>query len=474
MKIQRQRETFSWRMARMYSDDEWNRHVQEVDAIHNRLRGLVRDNRTAYGNFTGGEYVVTDPRRKALHERVFDLLGRDNPGNRHRKDGSPVTLDEIPRDHLALLLAGISGAGKGSVLKNNVLNSKLDPRVRPERHFTINPDDTKMIMASLGMIPNREEIMKSYRVDPGEGWDALSPMEKSPFIHEEASWLTKEFAKKLRKGGHNIAYDQVMGDPQKAAELVRSLRKEGYGADHGGRINTLFVDTSPSIGIQRTFDRHRHGQLSFGEEFDHLPYGPQRYKFLGGRPVPTGAQKELSPPPGAPPDVKSAPGFTYRNVLRPLSDNAARIDGDTSSPDPDTMPNVIQAMGPEFSSLAPLALPPGRMGRRMTANEEAEIAQFLAEIESKIKESVRGIVEDFEEGKIDYPTLVSSIVQRREFVDHHPEPRPYFDVIVEDADNAHHWLGEAVEKGFLTQDQMDEIGDLISQMESGGSVYPEP
>lgn len=449
MRIQRQSEVFSWRFARSYNDDEWRSHLSQVEGLLGHLHGLQVDNRTAFGHVDGDDYMPTDRDRMMQYDKIFDILaGTGGPENN-------MPLHKYPKEFQALLMAGVGGAGKGTALKNKSLQAMLDPRLHPDRHFIVNADDTKQIMASLGMIPSADEVKQRYGIDL-PGWDDLSPMERSPFIHEEASWLTKQFAKKLRKQGYNIAYDGTLGREKKAADLINGLRDDGYHPDKGGFVNLNLVDTDPSIGLGRARDRHQGGQQLWtpGQQLDGtLDHDKSIYKLLGGRALPSFIHAENNAPPGS--TERSAPAAVYNPVSR-LTDSSLRLNGDANLPrDGSVAPQIMDARGPSYAGLN------GRMGRRMTAQEDADFGQFMDEWQSEAKQSVRGIVEAFEAGEIDYPTLVSMIIQRREFVK--DRERSYHDSAEGDHsyDATLPWLEDAVENGSLAQEQMDEIVSLI-------------
>jgi hypothetical protein len=451
MRIQRQSENFSWRFARSYSEDEWRSHLAQVEGLLGHLHDLRVDNRTAFGKIRGKRFEPTDRDRMMQYDKIFDIL---------RNTGGPenMPLSEYPKEYQALLMAGVGGAGKGTALKNKALQAMLDPRLHPDRHFIINPDDTKQIMASLGMIPSADEIRQRYDGLELPGWDDLSPMERSPFIHEEASWLTKEFAKKLRQEGYNIAYDGTLGNPQKAADLVNDLRKDGYKPENGGFVNLNLVDTDPEIGLGRARERHRGGQKLWtpGQPFpEYADHDKSIYKLLGGRALPSFIHAENNAPPGS--RERSAPAAIYGPTSQ-LTDSSLRLNGDANLPrDGSIAPQIMDARGPSYEGLN------GRMGRRMTASEGAEFDQFMDEWRSRTKQSVRGIVESFENGEIDYPTLVSMIIQRVEFVDQEESDRPYHDSSEggHDYDDVSPWLRDAVRSGALAQEQMDEIIGLV-------------
>lgn len=462
MKIQRQRETFTWRFARQYSPQEWDHHLQQVETALDHVYGNKSfDNRHPYGivSHKGKKYVPTDRDRMMQYDKIFDILEHTGgPGNNYG------ALD-IPRAYKALLMAGIGGAGKGTALNNPILQDALGFDLSKDNHFVINPDDIKQIMAHLGMIPDSKEIYDRYGGLEIPNWDELSPMERSPFVHEEASWLSKKFADRLRGRGTNIAYDGTLGRLPKAIEVIQGLRKDGYNSDNGGRVNATLVDASPETGLRRARERHFRGQQKWepGMEIDHS--APDLYDLYGGRSLPASIHKENNPPPGS--TAKSAPAHIFPSVSA-LSDSALHLNGDEDLPrDGSVMPQVISATGPDYAKLAPIALPRGRTGMRMTASEGAELQQILAEIQSELSKSCRGIIEDFKDGKIDYPTMASLIVQRVNFVAQQEHQRPgYYDHSEGDGekDDDHFWLSSAVNRGFLTQEQMDRITDITNEI----------
>lgn len=174
--------------------------------------------------------------------------------------------DHVPREGKAIIVGGVSGAGKTTVLESQ-------PKMQHQRYFVVNPDDMKEAMAARAMIP---------------AIPSLSPMEASVNAHEEASMLAKQLAERAYRQQTNVIWDITMSSEASVRDRLAVMREDGY-----GQIDAVFVDTDLEIARQRVMQRWRRGQEKY--------WGGEG---LGGRYVPDGFI-DMSKP--------DEPGFSSRN-----------------------------------------------------------------------------------------------------------------------------------------------------------------
>jgi hypothetical protein len=138
----------------------------------------------------------------------------------------------IPKGRDALVLGGLPGAGKSTTLTPGNAASRFnvtswdpadgDP---PEgaTHISVNPDSIKEMLIDIGALPTGIN-------------DKLKPREQVTFIHEESSWLSKLFLKRLSDEGYNVVLDNTMETPTGMLKRMGPLAGAGY------RFRGLFVD----------------------------------------------------------------------------------------------------------------------------------------------------------------------------------------------------------------------------------------
>lgn len=198
---------------------KYARHVMRIDSrlVKAKKGGLDTEDRYTYKTNNGAVHWL--PERKALHNEIITQLMKKNA--------------QVPRERQALMSGGLGGAGKGHVLKGY---TEYDVN----RYATVNPDDIKEIMADMGMIPEVE---------------GLSPMEASPLVHEEASYLSKRYADGLVERGTNIIYDITMSSESSTIKKLDLMHDNGY------EVDAVFVDIDPDESVQRAQKRHLTGFL---------------------------------------------------------------------------------------------------------------------------------------------------------------------------------------------------------------------
>ncbi|HPX36822.1 MAG TPA: zeta toxin family protein [Mycobacterium sp.] len=266
-----------------YSDDEWNAHVEEV------RRKLV-DAPTTEELYRGPDGIWSIQRVEQQNDLMDDLWQRE-------------AADAVPREGKAIVIGGVSGAGKTTALERSA-------GVDRSQYFAINPDDVKDTMAARGMIP----VI-----------DGLSPMEASTKAHEEASMLAKHLADRAYRNRTNAIWDITMNSPDSVTERIVAMRTAGY-----IEVDGVFANVPLDIARMRAMHRWRQGQETY-----------RAGTGCGGRYVPEDFIDASTP------DV---PGFSSRNeevfeMVRGQFDST--VEGDTSDPEP----LEISATGPRWAHL---------------------------------------------------------------------------------------------------------------------------
>jgi hypothetical protein len=106
------------------------------------------------------------------------------------------------------------------------------------------------------------------------------------------------------------------------------------------------------------------------------------------------------------------------------------------------MPEVLGGHGPHFQGL----IPPGRlqrMGRRVMGSDEAE------------EYTVRHIIEDFEQQRIDLRMMVRAIVERLKTIEREEDYSYYGTSHLADDDLTSFWMYRALDKGAMSKEDYD-------------------
>lgn len=458
MRIQRQAEVFSWRFAeapvapqQAYSDEAWQQRLDQVNAtlaaLFNHPDG-PRDTRNLpqFGAFDPvTKRTAWSADRKAKQDRLLAafVAGRRAGGKQVR------AMADIPREHRGLLAGGVSGAGKTTILK--------DPRtgIKYDDWFSNNVDDLKELAAEpeFGLTPSDEEMPELA---------SLSPMERTPLIHFEMQDLIDRLAQQALKDGTNMIYDNTMSKGKAVQQSIDDLKRHGYG------VGGLFVKIDPEEALGRVSQRHREG------ETDRLTG-----KGSGGRPVPSyvSLAQKLDDPMYT--TVNEKMFDQYANMPGAFDQGWIKYDNgfDQNYVDPANPANQ-GPKGPIFSR--PRVLGSSNSGMFNNAIP-ALTAHFrrVAEGEYQHNEldphSVRGLLDMYEDGYIDFRDLVGGITQVYLTIDW-GEDQHWADQWLEaegPADpNSGTWIDHAVARGVINQQQGDlifaQIGRAIAEKDSVG------
>jgi hypothetical protein len=195
------------------------------------------------------------PERAAQHEQMWDDLL------------SQIEAANIPKEHDALVLGGLPGAGKSYMLKPGEKadsfgvvswepNGELPPGAT---HVSINPDIVKEMLIARGMLP--EGISQD-----------LKPMEQVTFLHEESSAVAKMFSARLGRLGYNVVLDNTMDSEGGMLKRMTPLARQGY------KFRGLFADIPPDESLESARKRYLDAALT----------------PMGGRYVPSSVQGNRS------------------------------------------------------------------------------------------------------------------------------------------------------------------------------------
>ena len=198
------------------SDADYADHIAKVESALDKARanGLATEKQ-----FTiDPNHEIWSDERSAIHEQIIDEVY--------------AAAGAVPCGKEAILAGGLGGAGKTTVLERHV-------NIDRSNYLTINPDDFKEQLAFRGLAP---------RI-PG-----LSPMEASPLVHEESSYLARQLALRAMADGKNIIWDITMSSITSTGRRVEELKAAGY-----SRIDGVFVDIPVEVSVTRTEERHRRG-----------------------------------------------------------------------------------------------------------------------------------------------------------------------------------------------------------------------
>jgi predicted ABC-type ATPase len=167
---------------------------------------------------------------------------------------------DVPREGKAVIIGGLGGAGKTTVLER-FAGFDLS------RYIMINPDRIKEDLAERGLIP------------PVEG---LSPMERSPLVHEESGHVARRLADRAYGDRKNVIWDITMSSRESVEERINDLRAAGY-----QEIVGIFVNIPVEKSVERALARHREGLERYRND-----------EGLGGRYVPPDVIRRQQTPDG--------------------------------------------------------------------------------------------------------------------------------------------------------------------------------
>lgn len=161
----------------------------------------------------GADNLMHSPESTHISEDY--IKGVEGSYNDHRRSQQNQIMNEyreraadVPAERKAIIMGGLGGAGKSTMIRMKAsqpdsvagklgikfasYDDKGDGVGDPVNFLILNPDDIKERMAAMDMVP---------RIDH------LSPMEASPFVHEEASSVIKDIGAEAERQGKNIIWD---------------------------------------------------------------------------------------------------------------------------------------------------------------------------------------------------------------------------------------------------------------------------
>lgn len=196
----------------------YKNHLEYVSGVIDKLRATGKETHLQHARPTSNGDLVWDTDRAKIHREIIqEQLAK---------------WEDVPCNAEAIFSGGLGGAGKSSVLKKHC---DLDLT----QYATLNPDDIKEVLAQKGLVPQI---------------DGLTPMEASPLVHEEASWICSQLARIVISRKKNVIYDITMASYGSTKKKIDNLANSGY-----GKIDAIFVDISPSTSDSRAATRHLNG-----------------------------------------------------------------------------------------------------------------------------------------------------------------------------------------------------------------------
>jgi hypothetical protein len=292
--------------------------------------------------------------------------------------------------------------------------------------------------------------------------------------------MAQQLAHKAYSEGRNVLWDITMASPDSVLGRINDMRDSGYGT-----IDAAFADTDMQTARNRAVQRHKDAEERFrgGEVNPHTGEAS-----LGGRWVPEWVSAKNAPAADSAYASKNAEVF---GALRHLFDNSVTFDMRGAKPVQSsttgrrwqptsylqapafpTAPNRFSGFGGGYLGGGYLGGGPGAghigvgaedqdyFGRQHVARRRRLVAQNIP--------SVRQLIKDYQEGRIDYQTLFHSLATH-DYSDPRPPAQGWDDIFTRAEeppdDNDYFWIYTANHLGILTDDQEDEIMDAIEANE---------
>lgn len=180
-----------------------------------------------------GNKVTWSRKRTKLHKRLLEEM--------YEK------YKNVPSEGKVIMSAGLPGAGKTTVLRNNM-------NIDMNNYATISSDDFKELLAEKGHAPKV---------------DGLTSMELSPLLHTESSYLADKLLTMLSKESKNVIYDFTCKNEDTSLARINTLVENDYKEKD---IQLVFVNIPLSIAHERAENRYYvglNGNLETGGR--HLP-----------------------------------------------------------------------------------------------------------------------------------------------------------------------------------------------------------
>lgn len=190
-----------------------------ADLVQAALKaGLSTDDR--FENGSHGPHGHWAPERELLHQKIVDEILKENA--------------HVPKDARAVIMGGLPGSGKSSMLESSTTINAKD-------FVTINPDDIKERLIAHDALPDHPLT------------DGLKPMETAALIHEESSKIAYDLATRASADGTNVIWDITMNSAGQAAKRIDELKDDTGPAYH---VTALFSDVTTEVAKERAMGRY--------------------------------------------------------------------------------------------------------------------------------------------------------------------------------------------------------------------------
>jgi hypothetical protein len=200
----------------------YKNHLEYAHSVIDKLRATGKETHLQHAKKTSNGDLMWDADRAKIHREIIqEQLAK---------------WKDVPCNAEAVFSGGLGGAGKSTVLRKHA-------NIDLSQYATLNPDDIKEVLAEKGLVP---------------AIDGLTPMEASPLVHEEASYITSQLAKIIVSRKMNIIYDLTMAGYDSTKKKIDNLRNSGY-----EKIDAIFVDISTETSDSRAQARHLHGHNDY-------------------------------------------------------------------------------------------------------------------------------------------------------------------------------------------------------------------
>jgi predicted ABC-type ATPase len=195
-------------------DAEYADHITAVKEVVTDANARGQTTRALHSIDGRGEVWKTD--RRAEHDKIIHDLY--------------AAAAAVPCDGKAIIVGGLPGAGKTTVVREHLGADRAD-------WLVINPDVIKHELAARELVPRLEQ---------------LTPMEATELAHEESSHIAKRLAGRALAEHKNVVWDITMASGRSTAERIDQLRDAGY-----TRVDGIFVEVPIETSLERVASRHR-------------------------------------------------------------------------------------------------------------------------------------------------------------------------------------------------------------------------
>lgn len=193
-------------------------HRETVRALAKPGQALAPDgpNATVHNpewfRYVAGRAILRSGRAE-LHDRLIRKVVESRPG--------------VRSENRAIVLAGPPGAGKSTVLQDEILGGTAN------EWLTIDADDFKRALLQAAIDDGSYDAFLTPAVvkDHEAAGERFFPLELASLVHEESSELAKRLRAESIRAGANIVIDTVLSSEVSALGLGKQLEEAGYGVE---------------------------------------------------------------------------------------------------------------------------------------------------------------------------------------------------------------------------------------------------